>query len=178
MFTSGDFEVMVQVVFHLLGVCSFQMGSGYDAGREGQGGAVEGFVQEVLLAGKDDGQEGFGVGGELGKGMEFLEDLHSEEGGFVNEDDDFLFFAFDGVLDLVLDEAGHDGAGVALGFHFQGPAELPIEFQDAAAGGGDSLFKQVELIEPMTPRISIQFSEILDPTAPQRIQMNITHPFQ
>lgn len=55
LFDAGDFQVVVEVEFHLLAVDPFQMGSGYHSGRKGQRGAVEQFIQEVVLAGEDDG---------------------------------------------------------------------------------------------------------------------------
>ena len=136
LFDAGDLQVMVQIAFHLLTVYAFQVGPGHDAGREGQRSSVEEFIQKVALPGKDDRQHGFGVPLELGEGVEFHEHFQSEQRGLVNDQGDFLFFSFYGVLDLGLNDPGHDGPGVTSGFHFQGPAELAIEFQDGAARGG------------------------------------------
>jgi hypothetical protein len=72
----------------------------------------------------------------LGEGVEFHEDFQSQEGGLIDDQGDFLSFSFYGVLDLGLNDAGHDGPGVASGFHLQGPEELALEFQDGAARGG------------------------------------------
>jgi hypothetical protein len=150
LFDPGDFEVVVEVEFHLLAIDAFEVGAGHHPGREGQGGAVEEFIQEVALSGEDHGQEGFGVGLELGEGVEFQEDFQSQQRGLIDDQGDFLLFSFYRVLDLGLDDPSHDGAGVAFGFHLQGPAELAVEFEDGAAGGGDpkqAPFGGVEVVD-------------------------------
>ena len=77
LFHPGDFQVVVEVALHILAVDPFEVGPSHDAGREGQRSSVEEFVQEVTLAGEDDGQQGFGVSLELGEGVEFHEDFQS-----------------------------------------------------------------------------------------------------
>jgi len=136
LFHPGDVQVVVEVALHILAVHPFEVGPSDHPGREGQRSSVEEFVQEVTLPGEDDGQQGFGVPLELGEGVEFHEDFQSKQRGLIDDQGDFLFFPFYGVLDLGLNDAGHDGSGVASGFHFQGPAELAVEFQDGAARGG------------------------------------------
>jgi hypothetical protein len=94
LFDPGDFEVVVEVEFHLLAIDAFEVGAGHHPGREGQGGAVEEFIQEVALSGEDHGQEGFGVGLELGEGVEFQEDFQSQQRGLIDDQGDFLLFSF------------------------------------------------------------------------------------
>ena len=85
LFHSGDFEVVVEVAFHILAVDPFQVGPSDYPGRQGQRSSVEEFVQKIILPGEDDRQQGFGVPLELGEGVEFHEDFQPEQRGLWTE---------------------------------------------------------------------------------------------
>lgn len=75
---AGDLEMVVEVGFHVGSGDAVEMGAGDDSGGERERCAVEEEVCEVVLAGEDDGEDGVGVGMELGDGVKFSEDLNSE----------------------------------------------------------------------------------------------------
>ena len=62
---------------HLFEIDAFEMAFGDDARSQGQGGAILEQIDEIILARKDHGQMGLGVGIELAESMEFGKDIES-----------------------------------------------------------------------------------------------------
>jgi len=133
---AGDLEMVVEVGFHVGPGDAVQMGAGDDSGGEGERGAVEEEVGEVVLAGEDDGEDGVGVGLELGDGVKFSEDLNPEQGSLI-DDEDALEFSGGELQDLGADDGGEGGARGAIGVDFELGGDLAVELEDGAAGGGD-----------------------------------------
>jgi hypothetical protein len=91
-FQAGQSQVMGQVVGHLPPINTLEMRPGDDSGSQGPGGAEEHLIDEGALAGQDDRQIGFGILIELSEEMEFSEDLQTEEGGLIDDQDRFNGF--------------------------------------------------------------------------------------
>lgn len=80
-FDSGNGKVVSEVVLHLIEVDAFEVASGHDPGGKGQRGAVLEKIEQVVLAGEDHGQKGFGVGLELAEGVQFGEHFEPQKAG-------------------------------------------------------------------------------------------------
>ena len=80
-----DGQMVSEVLLHVLVIDSLQMATGYDTGGQGLRGAVGEFINEEGLTGEDDRQIGFGISFKLGEGVEFLEDIETEQRGFVDD---------------------------------------------------------------------------------------------
>jgi hypothetical protein len=78
-FYSGNGEMMVQILTHRLPGDRRQMTSGNNAGSQWDGSAVEQVFGQVILAGQHHGQPRFGVGLELGDGMQFGKDIEAQQ---------------------------------------------------------------------------------------------------
>jgi hypothetical protein len=57
------------IQFHFIAYVRFAGGSGHNPGSQRLGGTIGQFVNEVVLAGQNDGQVGFGVFFKLANGM-------------------------------------------------------------------------------------------------------------
>ena len=67
---SADFEMVVEVAVHVLSCDTLEVAAGNDSRCQGDGSPVEQEIDQIVLAGQDDGQVRFGVALELGEGME------------------------------------------------------------------------------------------------------------
>ena len=133
---AGDLEMVVEVGFHVGSSDAVQMRSGDDARGERERCAVEEEVCKVVLAGEDDGEDGVGVGMELGDGMKFSEDLDPEQRSLI-DDEDALKLSGGELQDLRADDGGEGGARGAISVDFELGGDLAVELEDGAAGGGD-----------------------------------------
>ena len=79
---------------------------------------------------------GLGIGFELAKGMQFGEDVESEQACLI-DDEERLDFLVEPFVDGVANDAGENGAGKAFGFHIQGGGQLAVGLQNRAGTGGD-----------------------------------------
>ena len=88
-----DGEMVAEVVLHILAVDAFEMASGDDSGGEGLRGSVGELVDDTGLTCQDDGKVGFGVAIELGEDMKLCEDIETDEGCLVDDEDGLHLFA-------------------------------------------------------------------------------------
>ena len=114
-FDTGDAQVMGEVKLHLFEIDSFEMTSGDDARGQWQRGTVLERIEEIILAGQNHGQMRFGVGFELTQGMEFSEDVETEQASLIDDDErlDFLVDEFKGRM---ANEPSEHGARRAYGW--------------------------------------------------------------
>ncbi len=126
-----------EILFHFPTGDAFEMKAGQDAGSQRMGSAEDELIDQGALPGQDDGEIGFGVLIELGQGVEFGEDLQTQEGSLIDNQDGFYFFAFIEVTDFLLDDAGQNGPGRAGFFDTEFVQDEAVEFQDGSRGGGN-----------------------------------------
>ena len=137
LFDAGDFEVVQEVGLHVLQGDTSQMASGHHPGGQGQGGAVDEQIGEVVLPGENDWEHGVGATVKLGDGVQLGEDLQPEQGSLFDTQDGLFLSLLHALSDELADEPGEHGPGEAGGVQFQGGAYLPVELQDGALRGGD-----------------------------------------
>jgi len=109
MFDACDFEVMFQVKLHILPGDALQMTFGDDSGSQGVGGAIKEQIHEVILSGQDDGKEGFGVGHELGNGVQFYKDIEPEKRCLIDDQEYLLLSGGGDFHNLSSDDSGKHG---------------------------------------------------------------------
>lgn len=97
--------MVFEVVGHLCMVKAFQMTSGDHTGRNGTGGVIHEFIEQVILAREDNGQERLGVMVELSEGLELGQDFKAQEIGLVDNEHGDLFSLSD------FHDQGADGSG-------------------------------------------------------------------
>ena len=102
-FEAGQEQMVSEILFHFLTRDPFEMKAGQDAGSQRMGSAEDELIDQGTLTGQDDGEIRFGVLVELGQSVEFGKDLQTQEGGLINNQDGFYFFAFIEVTDFFLD---------------------------------------------------------------------------
>ena len=100
---------MVQILTHRLPGDRRQMTSGNNAGSQWDGSAVEQVFGQVILAGQHHGQPRFGVGLELGDGMQFGKDIEAQQLGLIDNQQGLLLFTGDQAVDLCSDQPGQYG---------------------------------------------------------------------
>ena len=88
-----DGQMVSEVLLHVLVIDTFQMAAGYDTGGQRLRGAVGEFIDEEGLTCQDDRQIGFGISFKLGEGVEFLEDIETEQRGLVDDQGHLHFFS-------------------------------------------------------------------------------------
>ena len=150
-FQAGQGQMVSQVVGHFLPGDALEMAAGDDPGSQGPGGAEDQLIDQGALTGQDDGQVGFGILIELGEEVEFGQDLQTQEGGLIDDQNRLDFFAFIEGADFLLDEAGQDGPGGAGFFDMEFGQEETVEIQDGTRGGGDGddlIFRRMESWRP------------------------------
>jgi hypothetical protein len=106
MVQSSEAEVMVQVILHALSIHSFEMTSCNHSGGQRQRGSPVEFIQEVILAGQDDGEDGFRVSFELTESVDLGKDFQSQKGSLIQQEKDLLLFTQDDILDRLSDDPG------------------------------------------------------------------------
>lgn len=128
--------MMLQVSGHLIMGQSFQMTPSHHSGGDGPGGMVHEFIQQVILACKDKGEEGLGVVVELAQGLELSQDFQAQEIRFVDNKQGCLFSLRD-FTDEGADCFGDSRDGVGVGLLVQSVGDLPQDLQSGACGGDD-----------------------------------------
>ena len=68
--------------------------------------------------------------------MQFGKDLQAHKGGFV-DDENGMDLLVQQLFDSLVDDSLEGGAGEASGLHVEGGGNLPVQFENGAAGGGD-----------------------------------------
>ena len=101
----SDLLVVFEIVGHLCMVKAFQMTSGNHTGRNGTGGVIHEFIEQVILAREDNGQERLGVMIELTEGLELGQDFKTQEIGLVDNEHGGQFSLSD------FHDQGADGSG-------------------------------------------------------------------
>ena len=109
MFEACDFEMMFEVKLHILSGDALKVAFGDDSGGQGVGGAIKEQIHEVILPGQDDREEGFGVGFELGDGVQFYEDIEPEKRGLIDDEYSLLLSGGGDLQYLSSDDPGKDG---------------------------------------------------------------------
>jgi len=92
-FGARDFEMMLEIALGLLALEGLEVSACDDTGGEGAGREEMEFIEELVLAGKENGQSGFGVEVILHEGMEVAEDFAPQEVSFVDDEDGALIAA-------------------------------------------------------------------------------------
>lgn len=127
---AGDLEVVGEIGIHLLTGDALEMATGNDSRCQWDGGPVEEEIEEVVLPREDHGQIGFGVTFELGDGVEFGQDFHSQEGCLVDDEHWFLLAVAGKLQDLASDDAQEGGPGKGVGVDFKLGSKLAVAFED------------------------------------------------
>lgn len=104
-------------------------------------------IDEIILAGQNHGQMGFGVTFELAKRMEFGKHLESEQASLI-DDEQRLDFLVDELTDSMANDTGENGARRASAFCTQSGGQLAVGFQNRAAGGGDPQGMELRGMKP------------------------------
>jgi hypothetical protein len=112
------------------------MRAAYDPGSQGPGAMIHQFIDQGILATKDEGNPGFGIEVKLQKGVELGKDLDAHEVSFIQDQDGLLFFA-DDFGEKSSEGFGQEGNGEGSGLHLEGEEDLLEEFEDGSGVGGN-----------------------------------------
>ncbi len=85
--SAGDVEMMGDIGGNVIALEGGEVAAAHDARSEGPGSVEEELVDEGGLSREDHGEEGSGVGVDLGEGMELGEDIEAEVVSFVDDKD-------------------------------------------------------------------------------------------
>jgi hypothetical protein len=112
------------------------MRAAYDPGSQGPGAMIHQFIDQGILATKDEGDPGFGIEVKLEQGMELGKDLDAHEVGFIEDQDGLLFFG-DDFAEEASEGFGQEGDGEATRLYLEGEEDLLEEFEDRSGIGRD-----------------------------------------
>ena len=90
-FNPGNLLVVFEISSHLGMVQALQMASGYHSGSDGPGCMIHEFIEQVILTGEDDGQEGLGIVVELAESLELGQNFKPQEVGLIDHQHRGLF---------------------------------------------------------------------------------------
>jgi len=112
------------------------MRAAYDPGSQGPGAMIHQFIDQGILATKDEGNPGFGIEVKLEQGMELGKDLDAHEVGFIEDQNGLLFFG-DDFAEEASEGFGQEGDGEATRLYLEGEQDLFEEFEDRPGVGRD-----------------------------------------
>ena len=94
------------------------------------------FIDQSILATKDEGNPGFGIEVKLQKGVELGKDLDAHEVGFIEDQDGLLFFGSD-FEDKAPEGFGQEGDGEGARLYLEREEDLLEQFKDGSGVGRD-----------------------------------------
>jgi hypothetical protein len=112
------------------------MRAAYDPGSQGPGAMIHQFIDQSILATKDEGNPGFGIEVKLQKGVELGKDLDAHEVGFIEDQDGLLFFGSD-FEDKAPEGFGQEGDGEGARLYLEREEDLLEQFKDGSGVGRD-----------------------------------------
>ena len=144
---SGDVEMVDQVSLHPFPIDALQMTSGHDAGGERRRTRIFHFIDEAGLACQYHGQYRPGILFELAEGMQFGENLQSQQRSFVYDQDRSDLLSQVRIRNFLFYSSNHRRPGVSGRLHADLRKNRPVEVQDRTHPGRyvqDPVFRRVQ----------------------------------